>query len=127
MTTMTLASLVEARPSATEVAVVFVPAGCVVRVHHPAGVREYVPPTTGDSWYVAVPGDRDAIGWGASPCWYGSLAGIRNKKHALDREAWHATARELATADVAYVQFEQRDHFGAQRWTAVAHRAEVLA
>ncbi|MFF4417005.1 hypothetical protein ACFYY8_31175 [Streptosporangium sp. NPDC001559] len=127
MTALSVASLVEARPSATEVAVVFVPAGAVVRVHHPAGVREYVAPLPEEAWYVAIPGDRDVIGWGAVPCWYGSLAGIRNGRHSLDREAWHAAARQLATIDVAYVQFEQRDHFGAQRWTAVAHRAEVAA
>ncbi|MEV8635667.1 hypothetical protein AB0395_28805 [Streptosporangium sp. NPDC051023] len=126
MTALTVVSLVEARPSATEVAVVRVPAGCVVRVHHPAGVREYAPPLPDEAWYVVIPGDRDVIGWGAVPCW-GGLAGVRNGRHALDRDAWHAAARALASTDVAYVRYEQRDHHGKQRWTAVAHRAEVAA
>ncbi|GAA4221396.1 hypothetical protein FHR32_005068 [Streptosporangium album] len=116
--------LVEARPTATEVAILHVPAGAVARVHHPAGVREYTPLLPEESWYAVVPGDKDLIGWGAVPCWYGSLAGIRNGRHRLDRDAWHAAARELRSGGVTYVQYEVRDYYGNPRWTATGVRVD---
>ncbi|MEV7013477.1 hypothetical protein [Streptosporangium sp. NPDC051022] len=128
MTAMTVASaLVEARPADTEVAIVYVPAGSTVQVHHPDGVRWYEPLLPDEACYAVVPGDKDKIGWGAVPCWYGSLTGIRNGRHRMDREAWHAAARALAATGVVYVQYKQREYYGAQRWTAVACRVEVPA
>ncbi|MEV8636431.1 hypothetical protein AB0395_32740 [Streptosporangium sp. NPDC051023] len=128
MTTMTVTgALVEARPTATEVAIVYVPAGSVVRVHHQAEVQEYALPLLEVPWYAVIPGDRDVIGWGAVPCWYGSLAGVRNGHHQLDRKAWPAAARALASCGVVYVQYQRIDHHGKQRWTAVSHRVEAVS
>lgn len=119
--------LVEAHPTATEVAIVYVPAGAVVRVHHPAGVREYAPQLPEESWYAVIPGDTATIGWGWNVGWYGDLRGIRNGHHRLNRDAWHAAARELRSAGVVYVQYEASDYFGKRRWTAVSVRVEALS
>lgn len=118
---------VEAYPSATEVAVIHVPAGATARVHHPSEVQEYTPPLPEVPWYAVIPGDRDLTGWGAVPCWHGSLAGVRNGRHGLDRDAWHAAAKALRTVGVVYVQRELIDHHGTPRWTAVSVRREAAA
>lgn len=119
--------LVEARPAAVEVAILHIPAGATARVHHPAGVREYTPMLPEEPWYAVIPGDKDLIGWGAVPCWYGSLAGVRNGRHKLDRNAWHAAATELRSAGVVYVRYERHDYFGHPRWTAVGVRVDALS
>lgn len=128
MTTDTMPALVEAHPTAYEVAILKVPVGAVARVHHPAGpVREYVPPLD-IPYFVVVPGDRESIGWGWTEGWYGSLRGVRNGHVAMHREAWHAAARLLARADVVYVRYELRDYYGKPTWTAVrAHDDARLA
>lgn len=107
-----------ARPSVVEVAILRVPAGAVVVVEHPYGVREYEPHIDVDQ-YAAVPGSRDVLGWGVGVCWYSSLQGLRNGRHRLDREAWHAAARLLRSESTVYVRHEKRLHFGTWRWTAV--------
>ncbi len=116
---------VEVFPAATEVAVVELPAGVVAVVHHPGGERrEYSDPE--QVQILVVPGDREAIGWGWSYGWYGSLRGVRNGRHRLDRDAWHEAARAVeAGARVAYVRYEVRDYYGKPRWTAVAVRVET--
>lgn len=121
--------VVEVFPKETEVAVVQVPEGGVARVHHPSGVREYTPSLVDipevASWFLVVPGDREAIGWGWSEGWYGSLRGVRNGHHRLDRDAWHQAARAVERgAVVAYVQYEARDYYGTPRWTAVGVRQD---
>jgi hypothetical protein len=118
----TMPATVEAFPSAYDIAILKLPIGVTARVHHPAGVREYAPPLP-VPYFAVVPGDRETIGWGAVPCWYSSLTGVRNGHHRLDRRAWHDAARLLARADLVYVRYEVRDYYGKPRWTAV--RAEV--
>ena len=118
------ARVVEVFPAATEVAVVDLPAGVVAVVHHPGGERrEYSDPD--QAQILVVPGDREAIDWGWSYGWYGSLRGVRNGHRPMNRAAWHEAARAVqAGADVAYVQYEVRDYYGKPRWTAVAVRVE---
>lgn len=120
--------LVGARPSVVEVTILRVPAGALAVVEHPSGqVREYEYGLDVDQ-YAAIPGSRDVLGWGAGVCWYSSLLGVRNGRHLLDRDAWHAAARLLRSESVVYVRHEQRLHFGSWRWTAVSASAEpVLA
>lgn len=118
---------VEAYPSATEVAVIHLPAGATARVHHPDGVREYTPMLPDVEDYAVIPGDKDLTGWGAVPCWHGSLAGVRNGRHRLDRDAWHAAATALRAVGVVYVQYEARSYHGKARWTAVSVRREAAA
>ena len=118
--------LVGACPSLTEVAIVRVPAGAVAVVEHPYGVRDYQPHLDVEQ-YAAVPGSREVLGWGAGVCWYSSLAGVRNGRHRLDREAWHEAARLLRSAPVAYVVHEPRLNFGTWRWTAVSASVAGLA
>ncbi len=114
------AQVVEVFPAPTEVALVRVTEGGVARVHHPSGVRDYSDPFQP---LLVVPGDRDVIGWGWAEGWYGSLRGVRNGRHRLDRDAWHAAARVVEQgAGVAYVQYEIRDYYSKPRWTAVGVR-----
>lgn len=117
-------TIVEAHPAAVEVAVVHLPKGSLARVHHPAGTQEYAPQFPDVPYYVVVPGDREAIGWGWTHGWYGSLTGIRNGHHRLNRDAWHAAARALKTAPVVYVQYEAITYYGKPRWTATSVRVE---
>jgi hypothetical protein len=117
--------MVEAHPSAFEVAILHLTAGAAARVHHPFGVREYRPLLVEDDVYVVVPGFKEVIGWGAVPCWHYSLRGIRNGRHRLDRPAWHEAARLLTCTPVAYVRFEERDYYGKPRWTAVEASVEA--
>lgn len=118
------ARVVQARPLLVEVAVIRLPADAVAVVHHAAGVKEYSDP--GEDQFLVVPGDRDTIGWGCTPCWYGSTRGVRNGRHRLDRDAWHAAARAVERdADVAYVVYERRDYYGTPRWTATGVRVET--
>ncbi|MFI6496826.1 hypothetical protein [Nonomuraea typhae] len=114
--------LIEAHPSLFEVAILHVPAGSGARVRHPSGPLDYRQPLDDLDAYAVVPGDKDAIGWGAVPCWYYSLRGIRNGRHRLDRPAWHSAAALLSSVPVVYVAYERRDYFGRPRWTAVAAR-----
>lgn len=117
--------VVEVFPSRTEVAIVHVPQGGVAVVHHRSGVREYTYSLPDVPTFLVVPGDREAIGWGWSQGWYGSLRGVRNGRHRLDRQAWHDAARAVDRgAQVAYVQYETRDYHGKDRWTAVGVRVE---
>lgn len=118
--------MIEAFPSAYDVAVLKLPPGVTARVHHPAGVREYEPPLP-TRYFAVAPGERETIGWGWAVGWYESLQGIRNGHHRLDREAWHAAARLLARADVVYVRYEVRDYYGKPRWTAVRAEVRVVA
>lgn len=123
MSTLALPRLViEAHPTSTEVAILTLPVGAVARVHHPSGVREYSPELLDVPWYAVVPGDKDRIGWGAVPCWYGGLRGIRNGRHALDRDAWHEAADALEAGGVAYVAYERLPYFSNLRWTATSVR-----
>ncbi|MFD9949997.1 hypothetical protein ACFWYW_28445 [Nonomuraea sp. NPDC059023] len=115
-------SLVQAYPSPFEVAVLHLVDGAVARVHHPFGVKDYHPSPFEDEAYAVIPGDKNAIGWGAVPCWHYSLRGIRNGRHRLDRAAWHAAAALLRMGPVVYVTYEERDYYGKPRWTAVAAR-----
>jgi len=119
-----LGVLVEARPSRVEVAILHLPVGCVARVHHPGRVQEYAPQLPDVAWYAVVPGDREAIGWGWSEGWYGSLTGVRNGKHRLDRDAWHEAAKALRTSSVVYVRYEALTYYGKTRWTATSVRVE---
>lgn len=119
--------LVEARPTATEVAILALPVGAGARVHHPDGVREYEPAIDDVPYYVVVPGDKDAIGWGWAVGWFGGLSGIRNGRHRLDRDAWHEAAKALKAGGVAYVMYEARDYFGKPRWTATGVRWTALS
>lgn len=114
-----------AYPSQTEVAILHLPPGSVARVFHPFGVREYRDALDTEAFAV-VPGDKDLIGWGAVPCWYYSLAGIRNDRHKLDRAAWHDAAALLDMVPVVYVAYEQVDYFGRPRWVAVDAGIEPL-
>ncbi|MEV0382305.1 hypothetical protein [Nonomuraea sp. NPDC050643] len=118
---------VVARPSVLEVAVLHLPAGSVAVVEHLFGVREYETPLPDIEWWAVVPGNRDAIAWGAVPCWYGSLRGVRNGRLRLDRDAWHEAARLLRSAPVVYVAYEQVRHYGSWRWTAVSASVAGLA
>lgn len=115
------------RPSVVEVAVVHVPAGAVAVVEHPYGVREYEAPLPDVEWWAVAPGSRDTIGWGAVPCWYGSLRGVRNGRHKLDREAWREAARLLRSEPVVYIRYERQFYFGSWRWTAVEASTESVA
>ena len=126
MNAETMPATVRVFPFAYEVAIVKLPVGATARVHHPAGVREYVP-SLPIPYFVVVPGDRETIGWGWAVGWYESLRGIRNGRHRLDRDAWHAAARLLARADVVYVRYEVRDYYGKPRWTAVRAEVRVVA
>lgn len=118
--------VVEAYPSAVEVAVVRLPAGAVARVHHPSGVREYEPQLSDEAFLVVIPGDRDAIGWGWSQGWYETLRGIRNGHRPMNREAWHAAARAVELgAEVVYVRYERVDYHGNPMWTATGIREAV--
>jgi hypothetical protein len=118
------AVVVEAFPAVHEIAIVPVPAEGSVRVHHPAGVRTYHPELPDVPYVVVVPGDGELLGWGWSNGWYGSLAGVRNGHHRLDRDAWHAAARALQGGGVAYVAYAPRLYFGNRRWTATGYRWE---
>lgn len=127
MKTLALAvagTIVEARPAAVEVAVIHLPSGSLARVHHPDGTREYAPGLPGVPYYVVVPGDNSAIGWGWNVGWHESLTRIRNGHHKTNRDAWHDAAKALRTNDVVYVQYEARDYHGKPRWTAVGVRVE---
>ncbi|WP_326646583.1 hypothetical protein OG884_18315 [Streptosporangium sp. NBC_01755] len=125
MSALTVSSLVvEARPSAVEVAVLHLPPGSLARVHHPDRTREYTPGFPDIPYYVVVPGDNSAIGWGWNVGWYGSLTGVRNGRHRLDRDAWHAAAKALRSASVVYVRYEALTYYSATRWTAVGVRVE---
>ncbi|MFI7691715.1 hypothetical protein ACIBQ6_21790 [Nonomuraea sp. NPDC049655] len=124
MTTETI-RIVEATPSAFEVAILHLADHATARVHHPFGVKEYTPLLVEDDVYVVVPGWADVIGWGAV-CWHYTLRGVRNGRHRLDRDAWHAAAELLHTNPVVYVTFERRDYYGTPRWTAVHADVESL-
>ncbi len=118
-------TLVVARPAATEVAVMRIPAEGVGRVHSPAGGhRDFEPELADVAWWLVVPGDRDAIGWGWAYGWYAAIHGVRNGKHRLDRDAWHQAAREVRHGGVAYVQYEPQEYYRKQRWTAVGVRRD---
>lgn len=119
--------LASARPSVVEVAILRVPVGAVAVVEHPYGVREYEPPLPDVEWWAVVPGSRDTIGWGAVPCWYGSLRGVRNGRHRLDREAWHEAAKLLRTVPAVYLRYEKQLNFGSWRWTAVEASSESVS
>jgi hypothetical protein len=115
--------VVEVFPSRTEVAIACVPQGGVAVVHHRSGVREYTYSLPDVPMFLVAPGDREAIGWGWSEGWYGSLRGVRNGHHRLDRQAWHdAAAAVQRGASVTYVIYEQVEYFGKPRWTAVGAR-----
>lgn len=122
------ACVVEVFPAATEVAVVHVPEGGIARVYHPYGVREYSYDAAGlpaAPCFLVVPGDGEAIGWGWSQGWYGSLRGVRNGHRSMNRDAWHTAARALQYgAEVVYVQYETRDYYGKPQWTAADVRVE---
>ena len=125
MNALTVAgTIVEARPAAVEVAVIHLPPGSLARVHHPDGTREYAPDFPDTPYYVVVPGDVSAIGWGWNVGWYGSLTGVRNGKHRLDRAAWHEAAKALRSASVVYVRYEALAYYGKPRWTATGIRVE---
>ncbi|GAA3417732.1 hypothetical protein [Streptosporangium vulgare] len=117
-------TIVEARPTAVEVAVIHLPTGSLARVHHPAGTQEYAPDLPDVPWYVVVPGDNSAIGWGWNVGWYGSLTGVRNGRHRLDRAAWHEAAKALRTVSIVYVRYEALTYYGKPRWTATSVRVE---
>ena len=115
--------VVEAYPQPAEVAVVAVPAGGVARIHYPSGVvMDYPPPLDDEAWIAVVPGDKDLIGWGCVPCWYGSPRGVRNGHHQLDRAVWHDAAAQVCRQAVVYVVHELQDYYSRQRWTAVSCR-----
>lgn len=111
----TVTTLVEAHPSAFEVAILHLTGGATARVHHPFGVREYRPLLVEDDVYAVVPGYADVIGWGAVPCWYYSLRGIRNGRHRLDRPAWHDAAESRARARAARQPAPPRARAGPAR------------
>ncbi|MER6942546.1 hypothetical protein ABT294_00860 [Nonomuraea sp. NPDC000554] len=118
-----MSALIDARPQPNEVVIVPIQPGEAVVVYRPEGQRLYRPAV--DGAYVAViPADRKVIGWGWSEGWYGSLTGVRNGHHRLDRDAWHAAASALKRGGVAYVQYVQRDYYGKPRWTANGYRWE---
>ena len=118
-----MSALIEARPQPNEVVIVPIRPGEAIVVHRPEGQRLYRPAV--DGTYVAViPEDRALIGWGWSEGWYGSLTGVRNGHHRMDRDAWHAAASALKRGGVAYVTYEQRDYYGKPRWTANGYRWE---
>ncbi|MFC4062789.1 hypothetical protein ACFOWE_31245 [Planomonospora corallina] len=122
-----VAAFVIARPAGDEVAVVYVPAGAAVRVHHPDGqTRDYMPNLPQAATYAAIPGDGQAIGWGAVPCWHPTVRSLRNQRHPLDRAAWHAAARAVGDG-VVYVRYARREHHGRTRWTAIGHRPHLPA
>lgn len=111
--------VVEASPSAFDVAILHVPAGGMARVRHPHGVRDYRPLLAGEDVYAVVPGWAQVIGWGAVPCWHPTLRGVKNGRHRLDRAAWEDAAALLRMVPVVYVAYERRDCYGTPRWTAV--------
>lgn len=113
-----------ARPAVHEVAIVALSPGERVRILHAGQVRDYTPDLPDVRFFAVVPGDRSAIGWGWSVGWYGSLTGVRNGHHELDRDAWHAATRALRRGGIAYVSYVQRLWFGEPRWTANGYRWE---
>ncbi|TYB69649.1 hypothetical protein FXF51_05675 [Nonomuraea sp. PA05] len=118
--------LVGARPSVVEVAVLRVPAGAVAVVEHPSGqVRDYEPQLDVEQ-YAAIPGSRDVLGWGVGVAWYSSLAGIRNGRLRMDRDAWHEAARLLRSEPVVYIRHEKQLYHGSWRWTAVEASSEPV-
>lgn len=116
---------VVARPAVHEVAIIAVDPGEWVRVRRPSGIyHHYTPDLPEVQFYAVAPGDREAIGWGWSIGWYGSLTGVRNGHHDQDRDAWHAATRALHRGGVAYVSYVQRLYHGSPRWTANGYRWE---
>jgi hypothetical protein len=115
--------VVDAYPQPVELAVVAVPVGGVARIHYPSGpVMDYPPPLDDEAWIAVVPGDKDLIGWGCVPCWYGSPRGVRNGRHVLDRPVWQEAARQVCRAGVVYVEYRPRLYYGRERWTAESCR-----
>jgi hypothetical protein len=116
-----------ARPSADEVLVAHLPAGAVLTVHYPTGaVRELtVDHLPDDPLIVAMPGDVEGLGWGAYVVYYRDPHTIRNGHHRLDRTVWHQAERVVRQGGIAYIQYEQHDHHGRPRWTAVGVRREA--
>lgn len=118
-------TLVNVRPDPYEVAIVPTSPGQGVRLHLPTGGVKVYTPTVKDVPLVAVlPGNRKLIGWGWSNGWYGSLAGVRNGKHRLDRDAWRAACHAVRDGGIAYVTYTLRTHFEEPRWTANGYRWE---
>lgn len=119
-----MSALIEARPAPNEVVIAPIRAGEAVLVYRPEGARLYRPSLDDVPYVAVIPADKALIGWGWSEGWYGSLNGVRNGHHRMDRDAWHAAASALKRGGVAYVQYVQRDYYGKPRWTANGYRWE---
>lgn len=112
--------VVEIYPAAHDVIVANLPAGTLLRIHHPAGVRDYTAPQGDERLIAAVPGDRDHLGWGACIIRYSTAHGIRNGHHRLDRPVWHTAHRHVRDGGVAVIRHARHDHYGRPRWAAVS-------
>lgn len=109
---------VELHPHADEVAVIHLPLGGMVRVHHPGGHRDYTPAIPGEPFIAVIPGDRAHLGWGAYVAWFWHPRRIRLGHHRLDRPAWQKAAEAVRDGGIVYVQYKQEDYHGQPRWTA---------
>ncbi|MFE3452445.1 hypothetical protein ACFXJ8_26325 [Nonomuraea sp. NPDC059194] len=118
---------IDAFPLPAEVAVIAVPAGGVARVHYSHGVSlDYPLPLDDEPWIAVIPGNKELLGWGCVPCWYGSPRGVRNGKHEMDRPVWDEAARAVLRGQVVYVAHERQPYHGGERWTAVSCRTEAV-
>ncbi|MGP4027174.1 hypothetical protein [Actinomadura sp. 3N407] len=118
-------SLVEIYPAAHDVVVVNIPAGTALRIHHPAGARDYIAAPSDTRLVAAIPGDRDHLGWGAGIVRYGSAHMIRNGHHKRDRPLWHEAHRAVREGGTALIQHVRRDVHGRPRWDAVKVHSQV--
>ena len=122
-------STIDLYPTPTEVAVFSLPAGTVVRVHHPDGVREY-PDTLADPdapdhpFSATIPGDRETLGWGARIVAYWDVRRIATGHRKVDRKVWQETVKAIRRGGVVYVDHEQQDYYGKQVWVATGLREE---
>lgn len=117
-------TVVDVHPARDEVAAVNLPVGCVARVHHPTGAREYPATYPGDPVIAAIPGDIAHIGRGANVSYYPRVKAIRNGRHSRNRKVWDDAARALRRHPVVYVRYEQQEYYGRLVWVAVAVRTE---
>jgi hypothetical protein len=108
------------------VVVANLPARAVLTVKYPDGTsRELTDDLVEGPLVVVVPGDRDALGWGAYVVHYGATRQIRNGHNRFDRPVWHEAEKAVRHGGIAYVQHEQRDYYGRSRWFAVGVRIET--
>lgn len=125
MSTQT-STLIDVHPAGHEVAIVPTAPGQGVRLHLSGEERTFRPVVDDVPHVLVLPGDRALIGWGWSHGWYGSLAGVRNGHHPVDRDAWHAACKAVQGGGIAYVTYTLREYYGQPRWIANGYRWEPV-